>query len=76
MDLRPYVESIHQQLADGSYLTKVYACTADRLHDRNGDVVRVIAYTHDDPHRTGSFAVGEPETEPVAPLPVQWWWPW
>jgi hypothetical protein len=43
----------HQRLADGSSLTTIYACTADRRHDRDGVVVRVIAYTHNDPHRTG-----------------------
>lgn len=42
-----------QLLADGSYLTTIYASTADRLRDRNGVVVRVIAYTHNDPQRTG-----------------------
>lgn len=42
-----------RDLPDGSYLTKVYRSDADRTHDRNGRVVRLIEYTHDDPTRPG-----------------------
>ena len=42
-----------QELSDGSYLAKIYASSYDRDKDRNGIVVRVIAYTLDDPQRTG-----------------------
>lgn len=40
-------------LPDGSFLAKLYASRADRLHDRNGIVVRIIEYTFDDPNRPG-----------------------
>lgn len=40
-------------LSDGSYLSKIYGSDYDRLHDRNGTVVRVIEYTIDDPERVG-----------------------
>ncbi len=33
-----------QRLADGSYLSKVYASSKDRRHDRDGCLVRVIEY--------------------------------
>ena len=42
-----------QRLADGSYLAKIYPKSYDRDKDRNGIVVRVIAYTLDDPARVG-----------------------
>jgi hypothetical protein len=42
-----------QQLSDGSYLAKVYPSSYHRGKDRDGIVVRVIAYTIDDPQRTG-----------------------
>jgi hypothetical protein len=42
-----------QVLSDGSYLSKIYAVDYDRLHDRNGTIVRVIEYTLDDPQRVG-----------------------
>jgi hypothetical protein len=42
-----------QRLSDGSYLAKIYCCTYDREHDRNGILVRVIEYTHNDPQRVG-----------------------
>ncbi|MGH8677864.1 MAG: IS4 family transposase [Burkholderiales bacterium] len=38
---------------DGSYLAKVYPSPQDRLMDRDGIVVRVIEYTHNDPRRVG-----------------------
>lgn len=40
-------------LSDGSYLSKIYGSDYDRVHDRNGTVVRVIEYTIDDPERAG-----------------------
>lgn len=40
-------------LPDGSYLSKIYACTRDREHDRNGTVVRVLRYQLNDPQRPG-----------------------
>jgi hypothetical protein len=42
-----------QILSDGSYLTKIYPCVPNRLHDRNGFVLRVIRYRLDDPQRPG-----------------------
>lgn len=42
-----------QELPDGSYLSKIYASYYDRVKDRNGRVVRLIEYTHDDPTRPG-----------------------
>jgi hypothetical protein len=38
-------------LPDNSYLAKLYANAGDRKHDRHGQLVRVIRYTHDDPKR-------------------------
>lgn len=40
-----------QQLADGSYLSKVYPNSAARQRDRGGLWVRVLRYTHNDPRR-------------------------
>jgi Insertion element 4 transposase N-terminal/Transposase DDE domain len=42
-----------QELADGSYLSKLYSDDGNRRHDRAGLVVRVIRYTLDDPQRVG-----------------------
>ena len=42
-----------EELADGSYLAKIYRNAYDRKKDRNGIVVRVIKYTLDDPQRVG-----------------------
>lgn len=42
-----------ENLSDGSYLAKIYRSSYDRDKDRGGIVVRVIAYTLDDPQRTG-----------------------
>jgi hypothetical protein len=42
-----------QKLSDGSYLAKIYRSSHDREKDRNGIVVRVIAYTLDDVQRVG-----------------------
>lgn len=38
-------------LPDGSYLSKIYACTRDRERDENGRIVRVIEYRLNDPQR-------------------------
>jgi hypothetical protein len=43
---------IHQ-LADGSYLAKVYKGDSNRRRDRDGIIARVIRYTLDDPQRVG-----------------------
>src|SRR3954451_21351316 len=43
-----------RRLDDGSYLAKIYPDAGDRRHDRRGIAVRVIEYTHDDPHRPGA----------------------
>jgi hypothetical protein len=43
----------HQELSDGSYLSKIYRTDYDRTHDLSGTVVRVIEYTLDDPQRVG-----------------------
>ena len=42
-----------RDLADGSYLAKIYPTPEDRRKDRQGIVVRVIRYTLDDPQRVG-----------------------
>ena len=42
-----------RNLADGSYLAKIYPTPDDRRKDRDGIVVRVIRYTLDDPQRVG-----------------------
>jgi Insertion element 4 transposase N-terminal/Transposase DDE domain len=42
-----------RNLADGSYLAKIYQSPYDRQKDRDGIVVRVIRYTLDDPQRVG-----------------------
>src|SRR5262249_38756014 len=42
-----------RNLADGSYLAKIYPSCYDRQIDRDGIVVRVIRYTLDDPQRVG-----------------------
>jgi hypothetical protein len=42
-----------RDLADGSYLAKIYPTPEDRGKDRDGIVVRVIRYTLDDPQRVG-----------------------
>jgi Insertion element 4 transposase N-terminal/Transposase DDE domain len=43
-----------QRLADGSFLAKIYPCPRDRDQDRQGFLVRVNEYTHNDPHRPGA----------------------
>lgn len=42
-----------QELSDGSYLAKIYPSSYHRDKDRQGIVVRVIAYSIDDPQRVG-----------------------
>jgi hypothetical protein len=42
-----------QELADGSYLAKIYPCYSMRNRDEGGLVVRVIRYTLSDPQRAG-----------------------
>jgi hypothetical protein len=42
-----------RDLADGSYLAKIYPSPEDRRADRDGIVVRVIRYALDDPQRVG-----------------------
>ena len=42
-----------RDLADGSYLAKIYPTPEDRRKDRDGIIVRVIRYTLDDPQRVG-----------------------
>lgn len=42
-----------RDLADGSYLAKIYPTPEDRCKDRDGILVRVIRYTLDDPRRVG-----------------------
>lgn len=44
---------VQQPLADGSYLSQLYRCDWDRVKNRNGQVVRVIRYTINDPQRAG-----------------------
>jgi hypothetical protein len=42
-----------ENLADGSYLAKLYPCESERNKDRQGIRVRVIRYTINDPQRVG-----------------------
>jgi hypothetical protein len=42
-----------RNLADGSYIAKIYKSSYDRQKDRDGIEVRVIRYTLDDPQRVG-----------------------
>jgi hypothetical protein len=44
---------VQQPLSDGSYLSQLYRCDGDRVKDRNGQGVRVIRYTLNDPQRVG-----------------------
>lgn len=44
---------VEKVLSDGSYLSTIYPCKNDRRCGRPGKTVRVIRYTHRDPHRTG-----------------------
>lgn len=51
-----------KELADGSYLTTLYACDKDRRRQTNGTVVRVIEYALD----------GIPDPEPSYRLITNW----
>lgn len=51
-----------KELADGSYLTTLYACDRDRRRQTNGTVVRVIEYVLD----------GIPDPEPSYRLITNW----
>lgn len=42
-----------RDLPDGSYLSCIYPSFSDRRQHRNGRVVRIIEYTHNDPQRKG-----------------------
>ena len=42
-----------RNLADGSYLARIYRTPEDRRKDRDGIMVRVIRYRLDDPQRVG-----------------------
>ena len=42
-----------KNLPDGSYLSTIYPSYSDRCNERNGHVVRIIEYTHDDTSRAG-----------------------
>jgi hypothetical protein len=42
-----------RRLAGGSYVAKLHPSAKAREHDRDGLLVRVIEYTHDDPNRPG-----------------------
>jgi hypothetical protein len=42
-----------RNLADGSYLAKIYPSASARQKDRDGIIVRVIRYALDDPQRVG-----------------------
>lgn len=55
-------------LHDGSYLTTIYPCYQDRLHERNGRIVRLIEYTHDDPNRPGKGMVNRLLTDLLDPI--------
>ena len=44
---------IEKVLSDGSYLSRIYLGKNDRVLKRPGKPIRVIRYTHRDPHRTG-----------------------
>jgi hypothetical protein len=46
-----------RDLADGSYLARIYPTPEDRRKDRGGIEVRVIRYTLDDPRRVGHAEV-------------------
>lgn len=43
----------NEELADGSYHSKIYPSYWDRIKDRNGRTVRIIEYSHNDPNRPG-----------------------
>jgi len=62
-----------KRLSDGSYLSRIYATTKDRLHDRNGIMVRVIEFKlegleDDEPFYRLMTTVLSPEAAPAAEL--------
>jgi hypothetical protein len=62
-----------ERLADGSYLSRLYASPKDRRHDRNGLVVRVIDYRLEgvpdaEPLYRLITTLLEPDTAPAAEL--------
>ena len=66
-----------RRLGDGSYLAKLYPSAQARRQDREGLLVRVIEYTHDDPQRPGCGQrhrlitdLLNPEDLPAAEAPV------
>jgi hypothetical protein len=76
LTLKPFKE-----LADGSYLSKIYPSTKDRRHDTNAVVVRVIDYTlegQEEPRTQYRLltSILEPELAPAAELaalyPERW----
>jgi len=56
-----------RDLPDGSYLSKVYRTYHDRTRDRDGQVVRLIEYTHTDANRPGCGATTRLLTDLVDP---------
>jgi len=62
-----------KRLADGSYLSRIYASTQDRRHDRNGIAVRVIEYRLEGVEGAEPFyrlltTILDPERAPAAEL--------
>lgn len=62
-----------QNLPDGSYLSKIYPSYHNRINDRNGRLVRLIEYTHNDPTRPGCGTTHRLLTDLLDPadLPAQ-----
>ncbi len=56
-----------RRLGDGSYLAALYPPPADRAAARGGVEVRVVEYTHDDPHRPGCGRRNRLLTDPLNP---------
>jgi hypothetical protein len=70
-------------LADGSYLARLYPSAEARRRDREGLLVRVIEYTHDDPNRPGCGErhrlltdLLDPEDLPAAEAPLVYYERW
>jgi hypothetical protein len=57
-----------RELADGSYLARIYKSPSDRTKDLDGVMVRVIRYTLDDPQRVGHGEVHVLITDLFDPL--------
>jgi len=64
-----------RELADGSYLAKIYPHSYARQRDRQGIVVRVIEYTLNDPQRVGHGEVHRQITNVLdeSALPARPW---